>query len=40
MVGRLSTSRSANTCPVVDDPLTGVHVADADFEEQILNSPP
>lgn len=39
MVGRLSTETLYQYLSMVNDPLTGVHVTDADFEEQILKAP-
>jgi hypothetical protein len=39
MVGRLSTETLYQYLTRVNDPVTGVHVADADFEEQMLEAP-
>jgi uncharacterized protein YjaG (DUF416 family) len=38
-VGRLSTETLYQYLTRVNDPLTGVHVSDADFEEQMLKAP-
>lgn len=39
MVGRLSTETLYQYLSSVNDPLTGVHAADAGFEEQVLKAP-
>jgi uncharacterized protein len=39
LAGRLATDTLYQYLTAVNDPLTGVHVADAEFEEQMLKAP-